>query len=235
MAAIVAALASSAVAEDDVTEQLWFDFHGHFYLKANWEYYGDTGYRTDPWTWQKLYIRPSLRLYSRREAIEGRGGIGLFYTYNDTTDNQLELRPWVGTFIKWPRLGPLTITNYLRLEARFVWDTGNWELDESLRFRYKLGTKIPLKRGEKLRYFYVPISAEWFEDVTPPVTEVFAENWRFDVGLGHIFSKEIVGEFHFIVQRSRTTPHETFETDDFVFRFIVKRLWSTRDYMSQDS
>jgi hypothetical protein len=107
-------------------------------------------------------------------------------------------------------------------------------LDESLRFRYKLGTKIPLKRSEKLRYFYVPVSAEWFEDVTHPISEVFAEEWRFDVGLGHIFSDKIVGEFHFIVQRSRTTPDETFQTNDFIFRFQVKSLWSTRDYMSQE-
>jgi hypothetical protein len=234
LVAVVAALASGAAADNDATEQLWLDYHRHFYVNPTWEYFGDGGFRTDPGAWQKLYWRPSLRRHGTQQVIEGRGGLGFFYTYNDTTNNQLEIRPWVGAFVKWPRLGPMTITNYFRLEARFQGDTdGTW--DEALRFRYKLGTKLPLKHGVQLKYFYVPVSAEWFVDVGPSLDNVFAEDWRFDAGLGHIFGDRMVGEFHFIVQRSRSGLDQTFETNDFIFRFTVKRLWSTRDYMSQDS
>ena len=240
MAAIVAfaVLASGAAAQDDdVNEQLWIDYHEHFYLDPVWEFYGDTGFRTVTrnWEWQKLYVRPSIRFHTRRAPVEGRGGTGFFYTHQDTTSNQLELRPFAGTFIKWPRFGPLTITNYLRLEARFVWDTSDRSLDQSLRFRYKLGTKIPLKRNAKQRHFYVPVSAEWFEDVGTAVTEVFAAEWRFDIGLGYVFGNEFVGEFHFVVQKSRSGQDQIFETDDLIFRFQVKRLWSTHDYMSRES
>jgi len=232
-AAIV--LASGAAADNDATEQLWVDYHAHFHINPTWEYYGDGGFRTDPGAWQRLYWRPSFRWHRTLKALEGRGGLGFFYTHNDTTDNQLEIRPWMGAFVKWPRLGPMTITNYFRLEARFQWDTNTRTRDEALRFRYKLGTKLPLKKGVQLKYFYVPVSAEWFADVGPPLDNVFAEDWRFDVGLGHIFGDNMVGEFHFIVQRSRSGPDQTFKTDDFIFRFTVKRLWSTHDYMSQDS
>lgn len=233
---VLAALSSGAAAQDDVDGQLWFDYHKHYYLDPVWEFYGDAGFRTvtKSWDWQKLYARPSIRYHTPRFPVEGRGGIGLFYTGNDTTNNQLELRPFVGAFVKWPRIGSLVFTNYFRLETRFVWDTSDWTSKESLRFRYKLGTKIPLRRFTRLKYFYVPLSAEWFEDVGPYITEVFADTWRFDIGLGYVFGGELVGEFNFVVQRSRTTPDQTLETNDFIFRFTVKRLWSTHDFMSQE-
>ena len=69
----------------------------------------------------------------------------------------------------------------------------------------------------------------------PAVDELYAEKWRFDTGMGYVFGQEWAGEFHFIVQRSRPGPDQIFETDDFIFRLVVKRLWSTRDFMSQES
>ena len=231
---LLATVAPRIEAAGNVSEQIWADFHGHFYLTPNWEYYGDGGYRTDPGLWQKVYVRPSLRLHETHHAAEGRGGIGLFYTYSDVADNQFEFRPWTGLFLKWPRIGPLTLSSYLRLEGRFVWDTDTGAEDQTLRFRYKLGTKFPLKRGDATEYFYIPVSGEWFEDLTTDISELFAEEWRFDIGLGRLFGNKMVGEFHVMVQRSRAGRGEAFQTNDYIFRFVVKRLWSSREYMSQE-
>lgn len=235
--AMLVTLACGAAAQDDVSEQIWLDYHRHFHINPKWEFYGDTGFRTvaGSWEWQKLYTRPSMRFHAPAVPVEGRGGLGLFYTHNDTTSNQFELRPWLGSLIQWPRIGRLVFTNYLRLEGRFVRDSADASVDESLRFRYMLGTKVPINRVIGAKYFYFPLSAEWFEDVGPAIDEVFASQWRLDFGLGYTFGNEWVGEFHFIVQRSRSTPSQPLETSDYIFRFTVKRLWSTIDYMTQES
>jgi hypothetical protein len=226
-----------AQAQDDTDVQLWADYHQHFFINPGWEFYGDGGFRTvtGGFEWQKLYMRPSLRYHPTRAPVEGRGGLGLFYTHNDTTYNQGELRPWAGAFVKWPTIGALTFTSYFRLEGRFVWDSDDSSVDEALRFRYKLGTKIPFKNVLKLKYFYTPLSIEWFQDVGPAIDELFADQFRFDAGAGYIFGHEWVGELHFIIQRSRATPSQQFSTNDFIFRLTIKRLWSTRDYMSQEA
>ena len=230
-------LVSYTAAQDDVNEQIWLDYHQHFYLNPKWEFYGDTGFRflASGWDWQTLYTRPSFRYHSPRGPFEGHGGLGLFYKHRETTSNQFELLPWLGAFIKWPRFERLTITHYLRLEGRFVHDSDEGSFDETLRFRYKIGTKIPLNRLANLKYFYFPLSVEWFEDVGPKIDEVFASQWRFYLGVGYVFSNEWVGEFHFILQRSRSTPSQPLETSDNIFRITIKRLWSTRDYMSRES
>ncbi|UCH83509.1 MAG: DUF2490 domain-containing protein [Candidatus Latescibacterota bacterium] len=233
----LAMLTSGSLAQNDTELQLWADYHHHFYLNPTWEFYGDTGFRTvtEDWDWQKLYARPSLRYHAEHVPLEGRGGLGLFYTHNDGLADEGELRPWAGAFVKWPSIGVLTFTSYFRLEGRFMWYSDDRDVDSGLRFRYKLGTKIPFTKVAKLAYFYAPLSFEWFEDVGPAVDEVFAAQFRFDVGAGYVFGREWVGELHLIVQRTRSTPSQPFETDDYILRLTIKRLWSTHDYMSQEA
>ena len=42
-------------------------------------------------------------------------------------------------------------------------------------------------------------------------------------------------ELRFIVENGRITTTEEFKTEDYIFRLQIKYLWSTRDYMSQES
>jgi hypothetical protein len=228
--------AFAAAAQDDVDEQVWLDYHEHFYFKPAWEFYGDGGFRTlmASSEWQKLYIRPSARFHSPKHPFEGRGGIGLFYTHNDTTSNQLELRPWLGVLIKWPRFKTITISNYVRLEGRFIWDTADWDLDETLRFRYQLGTRIPLKQNRIQKYYYVPLSVEMFANLGHDVADVYSSQMRINVGLGYIFNYIWVGEFHFTLEKSRSGQDLVFDTSDLIFRFQVKHLWSAKDYMERE-
>jgi hypothetical protein len=229
--------ACGAAAQDDVSEQLWLDYHEHFYFKPNWEFYGDGGFRTilANSDWQRLYVRPSVRFHSPKHPWEGRGGVGLFYTKDALDVNQLELRPWLGLRIRWPRFEPLTFSNYFRLEGRLIWETEDWELDETLRFRYQLGTRIPLELNRVQKYFYLPVSAEWFTNLGRDVAESYSSELRLNAGLGYVFNYVWAGEFHFILQRSRSGKGLSFETTDLIFRFQVKRLWSALDYMERES
>ena len=51
--------------------------------------------------------------------------------------NRLEMRPWQGVRLNWPNW-KLPFDHLLRLEERFEWNTSTWELDASLRLRYRL-------------------------------------------------------------------------------------------------
>jgi hypothetical protein len=227
--------ASSAIA-DDPAGQLWIDYHEYFYLSRDWEFYGDTGYRMPlgGFDWATVYGRPSIRLHAPRKPAELRAGLGVFYTNNRDGSNQWEVRPWLGFLLKWPRLGPLTVSNYFRLEERFFYTVDESDWSHETRLRYRIGTKIPLSKTSKEQYFFIPMSAELFFDVDEDVAGVFSDRFRLDTGVGYIFSYVWTAEFHAILQESRSSTDEVFDATDLIFRFQIKRLWSAHDYMSQD-
>ena len=229
-------LVSVSLADDENSRQLWLDFDDHFYLSERWEFFGDTGYRAqvDDGTWKKLYARPSLRHHHRNYPLEGRFGLGVFWTYNEDSANQIELRPWGGVLFKWPKISILRFSHYVRLEDRIQWTTEDWDKETSFRLRYKLSTKIPLAREASEKYFFVPLSMEWFTDAEGHINERYSTDTRFDVGLGYIFSWVWVIEGHFIVQSSRASDDTTFDTSDYIVRVQLKRLWAAHDFMTQE-
>jgi hypothetical protein len=234
--AVSAVVAASSAAASDVEPQVWADYHGHFYLSPDWEFYGDTGarYQWDDPKWATIYIRPSIRLHSLyRKPSELRGGVGVFYSFNEDASNTLEIRPWLGLLIKRPRIGPLTISNYIRLEERLVdaLDERSWS--HSTRLRYRVGTKIPLRPATRKSYWFIPMSFEWFWDVGQGVDDVFSDRLRIDAGVGKIIDYTWTAEFHVIFQEHRDAPDEAFSGQKVIFRFQLKRLWSAHDYMSQ--
>jgi hypothetical protein len=221
---------------DDLGGQLWIDYHEHFYLSRDWEFYGDTGYRMPlgGFDWATVYARPSLRLHAPRKPAELRAGLGVFYTNNRDGSNQWEIRPWFGFLLKWPRVGPLTFSNYFRIEERMFYTVDDSDWSHNTRLRYRLGTKIPLGKTTKEQYFFIPISAEGFFDVGEETSDFFGDRLRLDAGLGYIFNYVWTAEFHAILQESRSSADEAFAATDLIFRFQIKRLWSAHDYMSTD-
>jgi len=236
LAMLTMAVTAGTVKADDSAPQVWADYHEFFYLNPDWEFYGDGGarYQWDYPKWSSIYLRPSLRLHSLyKKPSELRGGIGVFYSFNEDASNTLEIRPWLGILIKRPRIGPLTISNYVRLEERLIYTVDERSWSHSNRLRYRIATKIPLSSSSRERYTFIPCSFEAFFDVGPQVEEVASDRMRFDVGVGHIFRYVWTAEFHLVFQVNRGTDDESFGRDHLIFRFQLKRLWSAHDYMSQ--
>jgi hypothetical protein len=71
---------TTVIAENDLTAQLWADYHAHFYQTEKIEYYGDNGIRfgggDDKFV--RLYARPSFR-YHQTERLRFLAGVGVFY------------------------------------------------------------------------------------------------------------------------------------------------------------
>jgi hypothetical protein len=223
---VLLATASPALAEDDTTNQVWFDYHAHYHADPKREYYGDAGLRFYRSTWRQLYARPSLRFHRRHDL---HLGLGAFYTWNKDLSNTLELRPWQGLKVRWPRFEALTFSHYGRFEQRFSFpESGDNEL--GLRLRYKLATRISLAKRLSLDRVYVPVSGEFFFDFGPKVDVFFRSRARFDVGLAYNHDDAWIGEFHLIVQGSASGEDRDLESSDFIFRFQVKHLLSSKDY-----
>jgi hypothetical protein len=221
-----------SAAQDETNLQLWADYHAHYYQSSQREWYADAGARVLPedFSWAQVYARPSLRFH-RRRSFDGHAGVGVSYTYNEDLANALELRPWQGIKFRWPVLNGLSFSHYFRFEQRFSFTDGESEL--ALRFRYKLSTRIALKRasaGRLLDPFFLPVSVEVFADAGPKIEPLFGSRGRFDIGLGYTMGDEWVGEFHFIVQASRSGLDAQLDTSEYILRFQVKHLIASRDY-----
>jgi hypothetical protein len=235
IAVLLGALSSVSALAQETVPQIWADYHSSFYLSRDWQFYGDTGarYQWDEPKWASVYVRPSIRLHGvYKKPSELRAGLGVFYSHNEDISNTLEIRPWLGLLIKRPTIGPLTITNYVRLEERLVDTIDDSEWSNSTRLRYRIGLKIPISPDTREQYNFVPFSFEWFWDVGPGVEEVFADRLRVDVGFGRIFSYVWTAEFHMIFQEARQSQETTFSSEILIFRFQIKRLWSAHDYMN---
>jgi hypothetical protein len=188
----------------------------------------------EDFSWGQAYVRPSLRFH-RRKAFDGHIGIGVFYTYIEEVSDELEIRPWQGVKFRWPILNGLTFSHYFRLEERFVFSDGDSEL--ALRFRYKLGTRLALKKATGARLLdslYMPISVELFADAGPQIDPLFGSRARFDVGLGRAFNDDWIGEVHLIVQASRSGTDDHLHTTDYILRIQVKHLLAAKDYLKRN-
>jgi len=227
--------AHPAPGQDDVRAQLWADYHSHYYKSLQTEWYTDGGLRVLPedFSWGQAYVRPSLRFH-RRKAFDGHVGLGLFYTYNKDKSDQLEVRPWQGLKFRWPILANLTFSHYFRLEERFSFTESSSEL--ALRFRYKLSTRIALKKATDTKFLdqvYLPLSFELFADAGPNIDPLFGSRARFDIGVGKSFNDDWVGEIHFIVQASRSGTDDHLDTAEYILRIQVKRLLAAKDYLKR--
>ncbi len=214
-------------------EQLWGDLYGHYYISDKLEFYGDVGLRLlleDP-SWTQFYIRPSVR-YHYRPILEFHGGLGLALTNNaDVQSDKLEIRPFQGVKVGWPTLGGLRLVHYVRLEERLFFFTDEaWAHDFQLRFRYRLSTKIPLRRLSQERKWFIALSGEGFGEVGPDVEERFSNRTRFSVGLGHAVNETWAVGFHVVLQQSRTGKDAVFETTDYLFQLKLRRFVARRDY-----
>ncbi len=139
--AVVVAV-SEASAQNDVSEQIWLDYNPRWTWPSGLELFGDVGVRTElaEQGWGRIVVRPGIR-GTIGSGFRLAGGTGIFYTGGPNVPDELELRPFQGVSVTWPR-GRVRLDHYARLEERFQFATATWSLATSLRFRYRLHTQI---------------------------------------------------------------------------------------------
>ncbi len=127
--------------DDDVSTQIWMDYNARWTWPSGLELYGDVGLRTEleRTGWGRFVLRPGVR--GTVGSFRLSGGVGSFYTANEIATDRWEIRPFQGISATWPR-SPIRLDHYARFEERFEFETADWTLDASLRFRYRVQTQF---------------------------------------------------------------------------------------------
>lgn len=229
-------LVTPALAQEEetaVNQQLWVDLYNHYYVSDKLEYYGDAGGRflLEKPGWTQFYLRPAVR-YHYRPILEFHGGVGLIYTLNaNVQSDQLEMRLFQGMKIGWPTLRSLRLVHYVRLEERLFFFTDEAGAhDFTLRVRYRLSTKIPLRRDRK---WFLALSGEALGKVGPGREERFSNRLRLGIGLGHAIDKTWTVELHMAFHQSRMGEDAAFETTSYLFQLKLRRFVARRDYKNR--
>ena len=181
-ACVVLARPDVAFAQDEVRRQIWLDYNPRVIWLSGFEAYGDIGVRTELNSrgWTRLVVRPGVRGPVGRFRLAG--GLGTFYTANDSAANQLEFRPFQGINWTWPS-GRIPLDHYVRLEERFDFETADWNLDFSSRVRYRLQTEFRWSAVQSGAHWRLVGHAEGFLTFIGEADEKF----RFGVGIERAF------------------------------------------------
>ena len=218
---------SSRAQEEIIDHQLWFDVMPHFEINNRLEFYGDGSYRTSTTgdKFRRFVLRPSIRYHWTYE-LDLIGGLGFFLTFEEEDYNTIELRPYQGVRLNWPKIWRLNFKHRGIVEERLLWNNQG-DFDPNLRFRYRIKTKLPLnKQSMQYNTLYIPISYEIFANVGPDEVERFHNRARANIGLGYVFSEKWIGEFEITFQRSRSTKTDELILSDRIFRFkLIMNGW----------
>jgi hypothetical protein len=175
--------------DEEVSPQIWVDYNPRWTWPSGFEVYGDVGVRTELRMngWGRLVVRPGVR--GSVGAFRISGGVGSFYTANEDAADRWELRPFQGVAATWPS-SRIRFDHYLRVEERFEFETTDWNLDASLRIRYRLQTQFLWSGVRGAAFWRVLAHVEAFATVTGEAGQ-FDEKLRIGLGIERGFGAKL--------------------------------------------
>ena len=207
--------------------QIWLDADVYPGFSVNWDYKVEAGFRkylvSEGWT--RLHLR-NVFTYKKFNWLLFAGALDFFYTFEEVSDNYIELRPWIQVTARW-----MTAGKYLnlfrpyfgiRLEERFF-RYSDTSTDQKTRLRFRIGGTFLLNNDfMRVRTWYVPFRVEIFLNVGGTAQEVSAEQNRLIVGIGYIFNSASRAEFNLTLQNAENTIGFSSSTD-LIFHFTFKQ------------
>jgi len=220
-------------AQDDQTDnQSWIDFRTFYTIDEKWTYNGDYGLRgfISNEDWRRAYINPAF-VYDASVNVDLRGGMRVIFTREMGATNTLEIRPWQGVRVLWPRTNFIIFSQYIRLEERFTWGTEDGSFDYVTRARYRIMAKTPNLRLVAINQtFYFLTSLEIFGNIGEAIEETFVDRTRLTFGMGYFITQSWRVELHYILQGSNLGVVDGTDID---VRIIRLRLRYYINYLFQ--
>ncbi len=222
-------LSSYVRAQDQgsLEKQLWAMAFFNIRLDHKWTLNEDVGYRYshDAPSFSQLFLRTQIN-HQLTGALSFHGGLNFLYKFNDKAYNSMEIRPWLGTKIRWPHIWRFNVVHYLRFEQRFEHTNYIHDWENNFRFRYKLGTSIPINHASiQDNTLYGILSYEFFsvsfEDDFRLAT---AATHRYDIGLGYRQNAKNIYEVLAITLRSRNEDQGNYSLSGMVLFLRYRRF-----------
>ncbi len=213
------------------TREVWLDYFANFPAGRFWSYEINPGVSKgldDP-VWLDTYITGNAT-YQDQTWLSTEGNLEAHYTFNTTSENMFELRPWLGANFIWSTYGgPLNLFFPfigLRLEERLFWYAQSGEHDSKQRFRLRVSARFPLNNEMLIAdTWYLIALAEAYYPINGEAKEVSADKRRFQLGLGYVVEKNFRVELQFLVMRSRNTQLDKFEASSSIVWLSVRNFF----------
>jgi hypothetical protein len=206
--------------------QIWLDADISPGFSANWDYKAEAGYRkylvSEGWT--RFHIKNAFT-YKKLNWLLFAGALDLLYTFEEVSQNYLEVRPWIQTTARWMTAGKYLnlFRPYIgiRLEQRFFRYTDK-STDSRTRLRVRIGGTFTLNKDfMRVRTWYVPFRFEIFLNLGGEAKEVSADQNRLSAGIGYIFNSAARAEFNITLQNAENTISFSSSTD-IIFHITYK-------------
>jgi hypothetical protein len=180
-------------------------------------------------TWLDTYLSGSAT-YQPLDWLSTDGNFEIHYTFDKSTENVLELRPWVGINAIWPTFGDYLNLFYpslsVRLEERFFWYEESGTQDRTTRLRLRLFTRFPLNYTTLARgTYYLLFLAEIYASLDGEAREVSSDKRRFQGGLGYVVDTHLRLELQYILMRQRNSYTNSYETTSNIIWLAVRNYF----------
>ena len=208
---------------DEPYTEFWTDITFGKPLNDKWTVGGDLGFRTafNNSNWKLFYVRPNIN-YKFFPFFDLTFGVGSFNTFSSDFSNTFEFRIYQDGNFTGPKLGFLNFSHRLRLEQRFFTFADDDIQDEfSFRGRYMLAARTDRFAMGGEEDWTVFMSLEPFFPLGKEVTEILANNFRWDTALSYQVSEGLRIELHYILQSSDIFSRNEFTVVEHIFRFRV--------------
>jgi len=218
------------MAQDEVDNQFWINYALTVPINEKWTYGGDVGLRglISNYDWNQFLIRPNVN-YRINYTFSVSPAMAWFKTLNRNGSNVNEFRIHQDFNAKWPDLGIVEFFYRIRLEQRwFLYQDGSIPNDFNLRARLLIGMETAdINLFGDNRPIYFQVIYEGFSTGNESALEVFVNQTRFHVALGHRLSSRFRYELHYIRQGSRLLREEGLGISQNIYRLrLFHRLKS---------
>jgi hypothetical protein len=210
------------------TAEAWLDYFANWNPGGSWTFEFNPGFAKGLGgaQWLDAYVASSAT-YQPINWFSSEGNLEVHYTFDKSTENVLELRPWLGLNFIWATYGEYLNVFYpslsLRFEERFLWYQTSQEERTKTRARIRLFTRFPLNNELLVTgTYYILFLAETYIPIGAEAAEVSSDRRRFQAGLGYVVGSDLRVEFQYVLMRTRNSYTNSFENNSNIFWLAVK-------------
>ena len=208
----------------ETDNQLWADYNLKIITGTKFSYGGDMGIRGDlsDYDWSQFVVRPTVN-YKFNKTFSGAFAVALFHTNNKFLPNVTEFRIHQDFTAEWLQTKRFSLFGRVRIEQRFFsYQEENLSNEFRVRGRLLLGIQSQdLTWFGAKRPIYFQSIYEGFLTFGSDDTELFINQGRFHLALGHRIAKNWRYEIHYIRQSSRLTEQTGLQVSQNIFRLRV--------------